>query len=60
MFLNSKNETCEVLVIFIKMIQTKLNCKLVGIRSDHRIDFENSKMDVFYAKNGINHNFFSS
>ncbi|XP_049358857.1 uncharacterized protein LOC125823532 [Solanum verrucosum] len=56
MFLKSKSETTDVLMIFFKMIQTKLNC-LIAIRSDHGTKFENVKLDVSCAKNGINHNF---
>ena len=39
------------------MIQTKLNQVIVGIRYDHGIEFENSKLDQFSMKNGISHNF---
>ena len=57
MFLKSKSETAEVLMIFFKMIQTKLNYLIVGIRSHHGTEFENAKFDTFCVKNGINHNF---
>lgn len=50
MFLRSKDQTCEVFVIFIRMIQAKLNYKLAGIRLDHGIKFENAKIDIFCAK----------
>lgn len=57
MFLRSKDETCEVFMIFIRMIQAKLNYKLAGIRLDHGIKFENAKIYIFCAKNGIHNNF---
>ena len=56
-FLRSKAETPEELVVFFKMIKTKLNQVIAGSRSDHRIEFENSKLDQFCMENGTNHNF---
>ena len=44
-FLRSKAETPEELVVFFKMIQTKMNQVIVGIRSGHGTEFENSKLD---------------
>ena len=58
-FLRSKAETLEELVVFFKMIQTKLNQMIVGIRSDHGTEFENSKLDQFCMKNSISHNFYA-
>ncbi|WMV28765.1 hypothetical protein MTR67_022150 [Solanum verrucosum] len=48
MFLKSKDETYDVLMIFVKMIQT--NCKIAGIMSDHGTEFENAK-EVHSFKN---------
>ena len=56
-FLRSKAETPDELVVFLKMIQTKLNQVIVGIRSDHGTEFENSKLDQFCLENGTSHNF---
>lgn len=56
-FLKSKSETPNVLIIFSKMIQTKINFLITWIRSDHETEFENVKLDVFCEKNGINLNF---
>ena len=56
-FLRSNAETPEELLVFFKMIQTKLNQVIVGIRSDHGTEFENSKLDQFCMENGISHNF---
>ena len=43
-FLRSKAETPEELIVFLKMIETKLNQMIAGIRSDHGTEFENSKL----------------
>ena len=56
-FLRSKVETPEELVVFFKMIQTKMNQVIVGIRSGHGTEFENSKLDQFCMENGTSHNF---
>ncbi|KAH0683294.1 hypothetical protein KY289_021046 [Solanum tuberosum] len=53
----SKCEITDVLMIFFKMIQTKLNCKITRIRFDHGTEFENAKLDTLCADNGIHHNF---
>ena len=58
-FLRSKAQTPEELVVFFKMIQTKLNQVIVGIRSDHGTEFENSKLVKFCMENGTSHNFSS-
>ena len=44
-FLRSKAETPEELIVFSKIIQTKLNQVIAGIRCDHGTEFENSKID---------------
>ena len=46
-----------MLIIFFKMIQIKLNCLIVGVRSDHGTKFENAKIDAFCPYNGVNNNF---
>ena len=56
-FLRSKAETPKELVVFFKMIQTKLNQVICGTRSDHGTEFENSKLDQFCMENGTRHNF---
>ena len=53
MFLKSMIETAYVQMIFFKMIQTQLICFIAGIRSDHRTELENVKLDVFWEENGI-------
>ena len=57
MFLKSKSEIADVLVIFFKIIQIKLNRLIDGIRSDHVNEYENAKIDVFFSENGISHKF---
>ena len=49
-FLRSKAETPDEMVVFFKMIQTKLNQVIVGIRSDHGSVFENSKHDQLHGQ----------
>ena len=58
-FLRSKAETPEELIVFFKMIQTKLNQAIAGIRSDHGTEFENSKIDQLCMKIGTSHKFFA-
>ena len=58
-FLISKADTAEELVVFFKMIQTKLNQVICSIRYDHGTEFENSTLDRFCMENGTSHNFSS-
>ena len=44
-FIRSKAKTSKELIVFFKMIQTKLNQVIAGIRPDHGTEFENSKID---------------
>ena len=46
-FLRSKVETPDVLIVFFKMIQTKLNHLITRIRYDRGTEFENSKIEEF-------------
>ena len=45
-FLRSKAETPEELIVLFKMIQTKLNQVIDGIRSNHGTVFETQKMII--------------
>ena len=56
-FLRSKADTTDELVVFFKMIQTKLNQVVCSIRSDHGTEFEKSTLDRFCMENGTSHNF---
>ncbi|XP_070010903.1 uncharacterized protein [Nicotiana sylvestris] len=60
LFLRTKDETCEVFVAFVKKIQVKMESRVVCIRSDHGIEFDNIKFDEFYNENSITHNFSAS
>ena len=56
-FLRSKADTAKELVVFFKMIQTKLNQVICSIPSDHGTEFDNSTLDKFCMDNGTSHNF---
>lgn len=47
MFLKLNSERVDVLMTFFKMTKTKLNCLIVGIRSDCKIGYKNVNFDVF-------------
>ena len=55
--LRTKAETPDVLIVFFKMIQTKLNQFITRIISCHGTGFENTKVDEFCVENCISHNF---
>lgn len=57
MFLKTKYEIAGQLIIFAKVIQSKLNCKIGSIRFDNGTEFENSQIEEFCANNGITHNY---
>ena len=56
-FLKSKADTPNVLIVFFKMIQTKLDHLIAGISSNHGIEFENTEIEEFFSENGISKNF---
>ena len=57
-FLSDKTEAFEKFEIFIKMIQNKLECSIVSIRTDHGREFDNEvQFGKFCDENGISHNF---
>ncbi|KAK2382949.1 putative mitochondrial protein [Trifolium repens] len=57
LFLSSKSDTLFAFKQFAKMIQNKLDLKIISIRSDHGGEFENNNFDKFCSKHGIEHNF---
>ena len=57
MFMRTKNETARQLIVFFKAVQSKLNCKIRSIRSDHGTEFKKSQIESFCGEHGINHNF---
>ncbi|GJX01061.1 retrovirus-related pol polyprotein from transposon TNT 1-94 [Tanacetum coccineum] len=57
-FLGNKIEAFEEFEIFSKMIQNKLGCSIVSIRTDHGREFDNEVQFGNYCElNGISHNF---
>ncbi|GJS90064.1 retrovirus-related pol polyprotein from transposon TNT 1-94 [Tanacetum coccineum] len=57
-FLGNKTEAFEEFEIFSKMIQNKLGCSIVSIRTDHGREFDNEVQFGNYCElNGISHNF---
>ncbi|GJR05704.1 retrovirus-related pol polyprotein from transposon TNT 1-94 [Tanacetum coccineum] len=57
-FLANKTEAFEKFKIFSKMIQNKLGCSIVSIRTDHGREFDNEvQFGNYYDLNGISHNF---
>lgn len=57
LFLSQKEETFEVFVKFVKIIQNELNLKIVTLISGHGGDFVNHQFESFCKENGIAHNF---
>ncbi|GJX10592.1 retrovirus-related pol polyprotein from transposon TNT 1-94 [Tanacetum coccineum] len=57
-FLANKTEAFEKFEVFSKMIQNKLGCSIVSIRTDHGREFDNEVQFRNYCDlNGISHNF---
>ncbi|GJW48670.1 retrovirus-related pol polyprotein from transposon TNT 1-94 [Tanacetum coccineum] len=57
-FLANKTEAFEKFKVFSKMIQNKLGCSIVSIRTDHGREFDNEVQFGNYCDlNGISHNF---
>ncbi|GJR87769.1 retrovirus-related pol polyprotein from transposon TNT 1-94 [Tanacetum coccineum] len=57
-FLKDKTEAFDQFEIFSKMIQNKLGCTIVSIRTDHGREFDNDvQFGEFCNANGITHNF---
>lgn len=56
-FLKPKEKTFDAFTIFAKMVQKKLKCELISLRSDHGTKFENSNFLKFCIEKGVVHNF---
>ena len=57
-FLSDKTEAFEKFETFSKMIQNKLGCSIVSIRTDHGREFDHEVQFGKYCDlNGISHNF---
>ena len=57
LFLRAKSDVYKSFKKFAKLIQNQLSLKIVTIRSDHGGEFENTKIDAFCDKFGIDHQF---
>ena len=58
LFLSDKTEAFDSFEKFSKMIQNKLGCSIVSIRTDHGREFDNEVQFGRYCElNGITHNF---
>ncbi|GJR47342.1 retrovirus-related pol polyprotein from transposon TNT 1-94 [Tanacetum coccineum] len=59
-FLGNKTKALKEFDIFSKMIQNKLGCSIVSIRTDHGQEFDNEVQFGNYCElNRISHNFFA-
>ncbi|GJS75300.1 retrovirus-related pol polyprotein from transposon TNT 1-94 [Tanacetum coccineum] len=55
LFLRSKDETQEVLIDFIKMIQRGLQAQVLNVRTDRGTKFLNKTLQAYFREEGINH-----
>ena len=56
-FLGSKDETFKKFIVFFKKVEKRVGDSLVCLRSDHGIEFENSRFIDYCNENGVDHNF---
>ncbi|GJS15283.1 retrovirus-related pol polyprotein from transposon TNT 1-94 [Tanacetum coccineum] len=54
-FLRSKDETPEVLVDFLKMIQRGLQAQVITVRTDRGTKFLNKTLHAYFKEEGIEH-----
>ncbi|GJU07744.1 retrovirus-related pol polyprotein from transposon TNT 1-94 [Tanacetum coccineum] len=54
-FLRSKDETPEVLIGFLKLVQRGLNAQVRTVRTDKGIEFLNKTLHAYFAQEGIEH-----
>nr|GEV93625.1 NIN-like protein [Tanacetum cinerariifolium] len=55
LFLCSKDETPEVLIEFLIMIQRNLQALVITVRTDRGTEFLNMKLNAFFKEEGIEH-----
>ena len=55
--LASKDETFEKFITFLKKVEKRVRHLLVCLRSDHGIEFENSRFIDYCNEHGVDHNF---
>jgi len=57
LFLAAKNDTFHAFKRFAKMLENEKSSTIVSIGSDHGGEFQNERLENFYEKHGIKHNF---
>jgi len=57
LFLASKDESFEKVVVFLKKTEKRVGHSLISLRSDHGKEFENSSFIDYCTEHGIDHNF---
>ncbi|GKC80821.1 retrovirus-related pol polyprotein from transposon TNT 1-94 [Tanacetum coccineum] len=55
LFLRSKDETPEVLKVFLTMIQRNLQALVIFVRTDSGTEFLNKTLHAFFKEEGIEH-----
>nr|GFC06989.1 retrovirus-related Pol polyprotein from transposon TNT 1-94 [Tanacetum cinerariifolium] len=55
LFLRSKDETPEVLKVFLTMIQRYLQASVITVRTDRGTEFLNKTLNAFFKEEGIEH-----
>ncbi|GJX08146.1 retrovirus-related pol polyprotein from transposon TNT 1-94 [Tanacetum coccineum] len=54
-FLRSKDETLEVLIDFLKMIQCGLQAQVINVQTDRGTEFLNKTLQAYFKEKGISH-----
>nr|GFC11431.1 retrovirus-related Pol polyprotein from transposon TNT 1-94 [Tanacetum cinerariifolium] len=54
-FLRSKDETPEVLIDFLRLVQRRLQAQVRVVRTDKGMEFLNQTLDAYFAAEGIQH-----
>ncbi|GJZ00632.1 retrovirus-related pol polyprotein from transposon TNT 1-94 [Tanacetum coccineum] len=54
-FLRSKDETPEVLIDFLRLVQRGLHAQVRTVRTDRGTEFLNKSLHAYFAKEGIEH-----
>nr|GEY41290.1 hypothetical protein [Tanacetum cinerariifolium] len=57
-FLRSKDETSEVLIDFLRLVQKGLHAQVRTVRTDKGMKFLNKTLHAYFASKGINHQTF--
>nr|GEV91310.1 hypothetical protein [Tanacetum cinerariifolium] len=57
-FLRSKDETPEVLIDFLRLVQRGLHAQVRIVRTDNGTEFLNKTLHAYFASKGINHQTF--